>query len=221
MCEAPETSVEHVPPRAVFPKAKDTVDGVDLRKQLITVPACDAHNSAKSLDDEYLMYVLVLGILNNSRGGDQVRTKIQRAIDATPGVAKLLSEHHVPVQLEDIETGVRQDAVAVRVDSKRVHTALDHVGRALYLHHHEQKWLGEIQTIPLFMIALDGPSPEAFNNVLDGMRLGVEALLASERKHGANPEIITYQLAQVGGEIDCVMLLTFYEGSKVVLLFKN
>lgn len=221
MCDAPETSVEHVPPRAVFPKTQDTVDGVNLRKQLITVPACDAHNSAKSLDDEYLMYVLVLGILNNSRAGDQVRTKIRRAIDAAPGVAKLLSEHHVPLQLEDIETGVQKAAVAVRVDSKRVHSALDHIGRALYLHHYHQKWLRDVQTIPLFMIALDGPSPQGFNNAIEGMRVGVEALLACEPKHGANPEVFTYQVARVGSEIECVMMLTLYEGSKVVLLFKN
>ena len=56
MCSAPKTSVEHVPPKGLFPKSKDLPAGMNLRKQLITVPACDLHNTEKSHDDEYLMY---------------------------------------------------------------------------------------------------------------------------------------------------------------------
>ena len=56
MCTSAATSVEHVPPRCLFPEQKDLPIGVDLRKQLITVPSCDIHNSRKSKDDEYLFY---------------------------------------------------------------------------------------------------------------------------------------------------------------------
>ena len=51
MCEELATSVEHIPPQCLFPEQKDLPDGIDLRKQLLTVPSCDKHNSKKSQDD--------------------------------------------------------------------------------------------------------------------------------------------------------------------------
>lgn len=47
MCEKPATSVEHIPPKCLFPEQKDLPGGADLRKQLLTVPACDEHNLKK------------------------------------------------------------------------------------------------------------------------------------------------------------------------------
>lgn len=220
MCDALKTSVEHVPPRCLFPKAKDSLRGMNLRKELITVPACDQHNMDKSHDDEYLMYALVLGILNNATASQQVHTKIQRAIRDRPAVARLLSQHPVSVRLEEIDTGSQHDAVALRVDNQRVHRALEHIGRALYFHHFKQKWLGDVQAIPLFLIALEGDDPKRFNDTLDRMRVGVEALVADTAVHGANPDVFTYQVQRVGQTIECVMLLRFYEGSKTVLIFR-
>ena len=56
MCDSSARSREHVPPRNLFPEAHES-GGVDYRINLITVPSCDAHNSAKSKDDEFLMLV--------------------------------------------------------------------------------------------------------------------------------------------------------------------
>ena len=42
MCAAPKASVEHVPPKGLFPEIKDLPAGVNLRKELITVPALTA-----------------------------------------------------------------------------------------------------------------------------------------------------------------------------------
>lgn len=50
MCDLSATSVEHVPPKCMFPEFKDAK--VDLRRKLITVPSCDDHNAKKSRDDE-------------------------------------------------------------------------------------------------------------------------------------------------------------------------
>ena len=105
MCNAARTSDEHVPPKGIFPKKRDLPPGVDLRKQLITVPSCDVHNSEKSLDDEYLMYALVFGIQNNSTASEQVKGKITRAMCANPGVARLIAQNQKPVRVEDMSTG--------------------------------------------------------------------------------------------------------------------
>src|SRR3954451_9328117 len=79
MCPALATSREHVPPRNLFPEASET-GGVDYRVNLITVPSCDLHNSAKSLDDEFLMVSLAGIIGNNSIGYSHKLRKLDRAI---------------------------------------------------------------------------------------------------------------------------------------------
>jgi hypothetical protein len=56
MCELPEMSREHARPLCFFPEAQEF--GRDVRNNLITVPSCDAHNSAKSKDDEFLRGVM-------------------------------------------------------------------------------------------------------------------------------------------------------------------
>jgi hypothetical protein len=221
MCSAPKTSVEHVPPRGLFPKSKDLPAGMDLRKQLITVPACDLHNTEKSLDDEYLMYALVFGIQNNATASGQVKTKITRALTANPGVARLITQHQQAVRVEDTKTGKVEDTLALRVDARRVHQALDHIGRALHFHHFDAKWTGDIQVIPLFLLALDGEAPRAFNANLESMGKAVEELLSDQPAHGSNPEVFTYKAVTPGPQIPVAMLLSFYEGSKTVLLFKQ
>jgi hypothetical protein len=65
-CGKVATSVEHVLPKCIFPEKKYLPDGVgDLRRNLITVPSCDEHNTAKSKDDEYLGLLLCLSADNN------------------------------------------------------------------------------------------------------------------------------------------------------------
>lgn len=210
-----------MPPRGLFPKSKDLPPGFDLRKQLITVPACDVHNTEKSLDDEYLTYTLVFGIQNNATATDQIKTKIMRALGDNPGVAKLIAQHHRPVCAENTISGKVEDTLALRVDKLRVHQALDHIGRALHFHRFNAKWTGEVQVIPLFLLAFDGVAPEAFNENLESMCKTVEELLSDQAEHGANPEVFKYKVANLGPQIPVFMLLTFYEGSKVVLLFKQ
>lgn len=221
MCSAAKTSFEHVPPRGLFPKSKDLPPGVHLRKQLITVPSCDVHNTEKSSDDEYLMYVLLFGIQNNATASEQVKTKIMRALSDNPGVAKLMAQHQLPVRVEDMTTGRLKDTIALRIDSSRIHQAFDHIGRALHFHHFDAQWSGSIQVIPLFLLALESSQPEIFNANLESVGKAVEEWLSSEPEHGANPEVFTYKVLRPGPQIPVVMLLTFYGGSKVVLLFNQ
>ena len=78
-CNRPKTSDEHVPPRLLFPASKDTDGDRDLRRNLITVPSCDVHNSQKSKDDEYLLWVLSSNADANDVGFQQSMTKLTRS----------------------------------------------------------------------------------------------------------------------------------------------
>ena len=81
MCECLATSQEHAPPRCIFPEQKDT-GGIDYRKSLIKVPSCETHNTAKSTEDEYLMYVLPTSIAANNVGINQFLTIKVRSREA-------------------------------------------------------------------------------------------------------------------------------------------
>lgn len=60
-CQSLETNTEHVPPKCFFPKQKDMPKGSpDYRKNLLTVPACQEHNNARSQDDEYTAAVIAM-----------------------------------------------------------------------------------------------------------------------------------------------------------------
>lgn len=72
-------SLDHVPPRSLFPESRE-VGGKDYRVNLITVPSCELHNSAKSHDDEFLMVSLSGIIGNNSIGYRHKLGKVDRAI---------------------------------------------------------------------------------------------------------------------------------------------
>lgn len=169
MCSTLATSLEHVPPKGLFPKIGDLPPRFNLRKQLITVPSCDAHNSEKTLDDEYLMYILVLGIQNSVTAQRQVHTKITRALTKSPAVGKLITQTVQAVHVEDTTTGKVEGTFALQVNAERVHKALDHIGRALHFRHLNAKWTGSIQVIPLFLLSLNGDAPQQFNTDLDSM----------------------------------------------------
>jgi hypothetical protein len=64
-CGEKRRSVEHVPPKCFFPDERDAKGNALYRKQLITVPACDAHNLEKSKDDFYAAFHLTSTIRGN------------------------------------------------------------------------------------------------------------------------------------------------------------
>ena len=82
MCDSVETSREHVPPACFFPPAKEI--GRDLRRNLITVPSCDVHNSLKSKDDEYLRTVITMTATHSQVGQFQFVNKVLPAVAHRP-----------------------------------------------------------------------------------------------------------------------------------------
>jgi hypothetical protein len=59
-CNALATTREHVPPQCFFPKKKHLpVGSKNYRRELITVPSCERHNTERSHDDEYAAAVVV------------------------------------------------------------------------------------------------------------------------------------------------------------------
>lgn len=221
MCEATATSVEHVPPRCLFPEQKDLPSGVNLRKQLITVPSCEAHNTSKSKDDEYLLYALLMNISNNPTASNHFSSKILRAIQRSPAVIRKFTEKQVLVKVEDTQTGKIHETVALQVNRKRVETALAMIGRALYFHHFKKSWRGSVFAYPNFLLCLTEANARELNEPVEKMAALAEEFFLNEPRYGENQDVFSYQVATGQAPAETIMLLRFYEGSRVTLLFQK
>lgn len=116
MCDAPPTSREHVPPKCLFPEEKDLPTGVSLRKNLFKVPSCDSHNSQKSHDDEYFLYVLSTSFQINEIGLNHYRTKVRRAAKRNSSILGKIASTAKPVSYIDPKTEKKVASVSHRLD---------------------------------------------------------------------------------------------------------
>ena len=103
ICSAEATSREHVPPKCLFPEYKDVPDR-DFRRNLISVPSCDTHNSSKSQDDEYLLFILISHYENNAVAKEQFSTKIVRALKERPSRRQFYQTKQLKVLLNGERT---------------------------------------------------------------------------------------------------------------------
>ena len=220
MCNKPAEGVEHVPPRCLFPEKKDLPEGIDLRKQLITVPACDEHNTSKSQDDEYLLYLLVINLPANEIAKNQFLTKIMRSMERNPGLIKKIMANPHPVIAVDKETGEAHHTVAVKIDDARLDSALDHIARALYFYHYKAQWLGNVRTQPDFLLAsLDPEEGQEQNKLGENMVAAADQLFSDKEFHGANPDVFKYQVLEGSENVHIIMRLHFYNGCRVSVFF--
>jgi hypothetical protein len=221
MCRAVATSVEHVPPRGLFPKQKDLPPGLDLRKQLLTVPSCDLHNSEKSKEDAYLRDILVMNIPNNTTAQNHFLKAVMRSYQERPALLNAIASTQVAVEVEDSTTGQRQQTLAVQVDATRLNEVFAMIARALYFHHFGKQWTEWVKIYPSFILAVTEPNAAELNAPVEQMAAYTEELMAGKPVHGENPQVFAYQVAEVVEPFRAVMRLRFYEGSHVTVIFPS
>jgi hypothetical protein len=211
MCNQPATSREHAPPKCIFPEQKDNLGGNDYRKNLISVPACTAHNQEKSGDDELMLYILALSITSGDAAAIQLETKVARATSRNPSLLSWIASHSVPISIcvhadENVEEGL-----AIQIDMRRFDAAVAHTVRALYFHETGRKFLGPIDVKTPFAPYLS--YAEHNREVLQAV-FRVEQFLSNQLARGENSEVFSYKLHESARY--CIMLLTFYGETKVL-----
>lgn len=210
-CDAEATSVDHVPPRCVFPEVKDLPQGVNFRKNLITVPSCELHNTARSHDDEYLLCVLVTHSDNNDVARNHFQTKILRLLGKKPWFQATLLDQLTPVMLNGEQTA------AYRVDVTRVKNVLESVAHGLYFNTYKESWVNSINIIPLGLFKLEGQ--EFVRHPLEQALLQLaQGLFETTEKLGENPDVFFYQIHRDMEKGHLVMRMFFYGGFEIVAL---
>lgn len=220
MCERDATSEEHVPPRCLFPEKKDLPEGVDLRKNLIKVPSCDIHNSAKSQDDEFLLYVLCMNITNNSVAFRQFATKIMRSYNRRPGLMKtIINENQEVIAIDN--SGTAFNTLMVKADTSRINGCFDKIARALYYVEFGSRFEGYCRFLHDWMIKPDSK----FNVVVkdgDKERSAVDhvkSYFSSLDHMGSNPSVFRYRFEEPDSRGLIALSMQFYGGCNAFIAF--
>lgn len=217
MCEKEATTVEHAPPQCLFPEKKDLPDGMDLRKKLITVPSCEEHNTKKSKDDEYLLYVLSLSITNNQTGLGHFITKVKRAYTRNPKIMAGIAKTGIPVTVKDSKTNSTNNTIAVQIDRNRVESSLEKTSRALYFSETKETFEGEIQIIPSFMLDMNDVE---FNEQSAAIIKSIDGITANLESKGQNPEVFSYK-SFVDKKNGSIIEMTFFGQTKAYAIMKH
>ncbi len=212
MCSKVATSKEHVPPRCLFPESKDV--GADYRANLITVPSCDKHNSAKSQDDEFLM-ASIAGIVGSNKVGILHRnTKVNRAITRTNGV--LLDRVFKSKNEEVIADGnVLHKFTWGTPDAARLFRCFDCVARGLHRSHFARRFKGVVKPHLSYLVHND-PTPQNFSAFVTHR---AEIDLRGKPTIGANPDVFYYQVTDKDENGLFLMRLCFYGGLLIHISF--
>ena len=130
MCDATATSKEHVPPKCLFPEEKDLAVGISLRKNLLKVPSCDSHNSQKSHDDEYFLYILSTSFQINEIGMNHYLTKVRRAAKRNPSILGKIASTAKPVRYIDPNSNKYVSSITHRLEPDRFNTIIDSINKS-------------------------------------------------------------------------------------------
>lgn len=223
MCSQEANTVEHVPPKCIFPEMKDSIDNQNYKVDLITVPSCELHNTAKSVDDVYLLFCLAVNILSNEHASQQMKTKVSRAVTRTPHVYKAFTEDNKPVLIKE-DDGSFTVGQAIKINRERFDSSIDHIARGLYHYHNKSVFSGESQVITNSLIYLTGNNVEELNRNVNELCDNVEKCFGTQPYLGKNPEIFMYRMhsADLDGEIKHFIQMKFYgEFNVVAILSQN
>lgn len=225
-CDRLAMTTEHVPPKCIFPEKKDSPKGANYRVDLIEVPSCEAHNTKKSKDDEFLKLVLTSCLPVNPIGQRHFSGSVIRSLKRRPWLVGSLMPNLVAFSDDESSPGI------FRIDSqhlKRLNGTVSLIARGLYYHTFGEKWLEPIWVSQVSLIPVqDGGEPRVCedacssqiphlpavdqnrsdrNQVIDTV---VKRYLQGESKRGAHPEIFYYQIRQ--DQQFFATRLVFYEG---------
>lgn len=133
-CENEGTTVEHIPPKCIFPENK--------RKNLITVKSCYTHNNEKSGDDEYLRNILTICKSINVEGEKHFSNKTLKSIIRNQNGNNNIIKNPELILVNN------EESISNEINYERITTLLSLMSSAFYFYtYHEQyrnKWLVSI-----------------------------------------------------------------------------
>lgn len=216
MCAEPAVSMEHVPPKCLFPEEKD-INTSKFRTNLIKVPSCDLHNAKKSKDDEFLMACLASVVGNNFLGYFHTHTKIKRTILRNgKDFLNIILKEIQKVNIQN-EVGTTFSALFGKPHFERLESCFQSIAYGLYYHKFGKRFEGECQIFMDFLI-FDDTNRTTFKLFI---KKALELNPVQPIKEGANPEVFSYEFYEPDELGLNLLRMTFYQGAKVYAVFKG
>ena len=161
--------------------------GRDLRRNLVTVPSCDEHNSNKSKDDEFLRAVILqIAVHSSEIAQNQFMGTLLRAVERKPHVYSNF--------FTDEGTLANGSQHALRIDRVRFDRCIDHLMRALYFDAYKEKWVLPILVAsPSFFSYIENDNAVPHQPIHDAVDVTKE-FLKHEIIKGQNPEVFKYRV---------------------------
>jgi hypothetical protein len=197
-CGNPATTKEHIPPISLFP-IKFT--NIDYRKNLITVPSCEEHNSKKSNDDEYFSFVLKTSYNSNNIPEKLMKDKLIRSIYRNPNQFNKIFKN-AEFSLTKIN-GLYHNIVKYEIDIDRINNVLKHISMGLY--YYEYKTICKYNFIGSNFLS-EGVESEKIKEILK-----ISELIPYK---GENKKIFKYKII-ITDELYFLILL-IYEGNIII-----
>ena len=203
MCDAQRSSREHAPPECLFPKEKEF--GHDLRRNLITVPSCDVHNSKKSEDDEFMRAVILFtAVANNNVAQHQFLGKMRRGAARSPNkYSNFITEKGT------IKNGAFR---ALKINNReRFDSCIEHLARALFFHVYKKKWRYPVMMVsPNFYSAISNDEAVPHKPTQEIVEVS-RSFLVQEPVLGDNPEVFKYRVRYDENECSYAFAGIFYD----------
>lgn len=216
VCGSTATSREHVPPRCLFPEQKDIV-GIDLKKNLITVPSCDEHNGKKSNDDEFLMVTLSGIVSNNIIGYIHTKTKVKRSLDRK----KRDFTNYIIFDTEEAifktSNGTVFPVLKGAPDIDRLKKCFEHIAFGLYLEEFNKRFEGELVVFIGFVKYQD----DNLERIKSIAKKELDAKADILTMKGANPLVFKYQFCPPDPHGTILMRMVFYEGAEIFVSYRE
>lgn len=192
-CGSVKTSTEHVPPRCLFPEKKDS-GGIDYRKNLVTVPSCDKHNTQYSKDDEFLMVCLAGMIGNNSVGYEHQKNKVDRALKRRSyKLLKTALKNKKDIIIKSDNKFIH--LIKSNPDIDRLHSIFEKIGYGIYFDYFKTQFTGRIKIFPAFFFS--DKTNKNYNTFKQLIKDAADNDLADKPTIGDNPDVFYYQFADV------------------------
>lgn len=194
MCKNESTSVEHTPPKGFFPK--------DMRKQLITVPACVDHNEATSKDDEYVRNIITMSIENNKTSIDHFFNKSYKSFKRSPALTSTI------LQSLKEAPGYEEGAKTFQLDRRRFDTVIRKIAYALFYKEFSYSW-ERLLSVTTNQLKMSDMTNDHLGDLFETL---IDDLDCLDMK-GSNPSIFQYSIIDLSDKPhEKAIFMIFYEG---------
>lgn len=189
---------EHVPPFGFFPKGH--------RKNLITVPACEKHNTHFSLIDErFQVYIKALG--TNQVATDNFKDKVVRGLnrEQSKKFVESLSNRSFYTEIDG------EQRLVIEVDTEYKEIFVEKVIRGLYFFHNGKPANGKVLS---FSVQFND-SKEEYEELCDLLLNDPQTDYMTEGECD-NPEVFRYRYVNLKDHDTFLIVLNFYKGVEFI-----